>query len=284
MERSDGLTIDLMLIVGKYFETSNDFINVIKLNSRYKDICAMYFYNPISDTRLFPKIQTQHFYTEEDTKYQIRGLFKYIFWNEVDQFTFFKGKENEVYKNVVLINCDYYKLNYNGKLILDEIKFNALYPDGHPINMSHDEYIKNCGIEIKDNLCIVPEGITKLGPACFRNYNLTKIILPSSLKSIEEKALENNNIQNVTIPEGVTKLGYLSFYYCLKLQSVKLPSTLKIIEEGCFDLTNIKTLKVPESVVSIGNDSFHDVHELFLPIHLKDQLKMRSDSDKTIFT
>ena len=88
MERSDGITIDLMMIIGKYFETSNDFINVIKLNSRYKDICAMYRMNPISDTRLFPKMETQHFYKEDDTNYRIRGLHKYVFWNEVDQLTF----------------------------------------------------------------------------------------------------------------------------------------------------------------------------------------------------
>ena len=62
------------------------------------------------------------------------------------------------------------------------------------------------------------------------------------------------------------------------------PSTLKIIDEDCFHLVNVKTLKVPESVVSIGIGCFYDINELFLPIHLKDQLIMRSASDKTIFT
>lgn len=282
MEKNDGLTIDLMLIVCKYFETSNDFINLIKLNSLYKDICSMYFYNPISDTTLFPKIQTQHFYTEEDTKYQIRGLFKYIFWNEVDQLTFFNRKENEIYKNVALINYAYCRKN-NGVLEYD----NFLLHKGRLNN--NLEYIgkkstETNPIEINKGLCIVPEGITKLGKGCFSNCHISKLILPNSLRSIEDFALQCNNIKDITIPEGVTKLGKLVFNKCHKLNSVLLPSTLKIIDEDCFHLVGVRTLKVPESVVSIGRGCFFDVHELFLPIHLKDQLKMRSDKDKTILT
>ena len=249
MERTDGLTIDLMMIVAKYFETANDFINVIKLNSRYKDICAMYFYNPISDIRLFPKVQTQHFYNKEDIKYRINGLYKYIFWNQVDQVVFLKKKDNEEYKNVILT------------------KYSREIPP----------------VEINNGLCIVPEGITKLGPYCLEFFNITKLILPTSLKSIENHALQSINIKDVTIPEGVTKLGELVFNRCYNLNSVQLPSTLKLIEDGCFNLVNVKTLKIPNSVISIGKGCFFNVDELFLPIHLKNQLKTGSEKDKTTF-
>ena len=58
------ITLDLMIIIGKYFEENKEFINVIKLNKKFKDLLECYKYNPISDYKLFPNIQTQHFYKE----------------------------------------------------------------------------------------------------------------------------------------------------------------------------------------------------------------------------
>lgn len=274
MERKESITIDLMLIIGKYFESAHDFVNLILVNSRYKDICAMYFYNPISDTTLFPKLKTQHFYKEDDMKYQIRGLFKYIFWNEVDQLTFLKRKENEVYKNVVLINYAYWRKNNNGVLVSDNF-FNGyedidLESESESDENSCDEkHFSREPIKIKNGLCVVPEGITKLGAYCLSDCNITKLILPTTLKSIERNAFQFNNIQDITIPEGVTRLGQSIFTECWKLRNVSLPSTLKIIDDWCFHLVNLKTLKVPESVISIGDDSFNGINNVILPDHLK---------------
>ena len=62
------LTIDFIMIVGKYFEGSNDFINVMKVCKKYEELVSMYKFNPISDISLFENIQTQHFYKKEDKK------------------------------------------------------------------------------------------------------------------------------------------------------------------------------------------------------------------------
>ena len=43
------ITIDIMMIVGKYFKTNKDFINVMKLTKKYHDLTQMYHFNPISD-------------------------------------------------------------------------------------------------------------------------------------------------------------------------------------------------------------------------------------------
>ena len=50
----------MMMIVGKYFETNNDYINVMKLNSRYRELTQMYHFNPIPDTSLFENMETQY--------------------------------------------------------------------------------------------------------------------------------------------------------------------------------------------------------------------------------
>ena len=38
------ITIDAMMIIGKYFETENDFINVMKTAKRYHDLTQMYHF------------------------------------------------------------------------------------------------------------------------------------------------------------------------------------------------------------------------------------------------
>ena len=62
------LTVDFIMIVGKYFRSSNDFINVMKVCKKYKELVLMYKFNPISDISLFENIQTQHFYHKEYVK------------------------------------------------------------------------------------------------------------------------------------------------------------------------------------------------------------------------
>ena len=42
------ITIYEMTIIGKYFKSNNDFINIMKVNKKYKELVAMYHFNPIN--------------------------------------------------------------------------------------------------------------------------------------------------------------------------------------------------------------------------------------------
>lgn len=74
------LTIDYMMIVGKYFRTCADYVNLMRVSKRYSKITKMYKFNPISDCTLFPNIQTQHFYMYRDIFYRSRGMYQYVYW------------------------------------------------------------------------------------------------------------------------------------------------------------------------------------------------------------
>ena len=62
------ITIDVMMIIGKYFKSNNDYINVMKVNKKYHDLVKMYHFNPINDYELFSKMQTQPIYTNQIQK------------------------------------------------------------------------------------------------------------------------------------------------------------------------------------------------------------------------
>lgn len=74
---------------------------------------------------------------------------------------------------------------------------------------------------------IIPEGVNTLGKESFSCSNLKKIVLPDSLKTIDELAFSNcHELVELSIPEGVEKIGQSVFFCCSKLDSITLPSTL----------------------------------------------------------
>ena len=90
------MTVDFIMIIGKYFKRSNDFINVMKVCKRYKELVLMYKFNPISDISLFENIQTQHFYNKEDVENKKDGLYQYIYWCLIDYEEFKKIKKRKM--------------------------------------------------------------------------------------------------------------------------------------------------------------------------------------------
>ena len=62
------ITMDVMMIIGKYFDESRDYVNVMRVCKKYHDLVQMYHFNPISECELFENMETQHLYGSEDKK------------------------------------------------------------------------------------------------------------------------------------------------------------------------------------------------------------------------
>ena len=79
------ITTDVMMIIGKYFESNKDYVNVMKTSKRYHDLTQMYHFNPIQDPSLFINIETQHLYDKEDIKKE--GMHHYVYWYNAVEVT-----------------------------------------------------------------------------------------------------------------------------------------------------------------------------------------------------
>ena len=79
-----------MMIIGKYFKTNNEYINVMKVNKKYHDLTSMYHFNPISDYELFINMETQYLYDKNDIKKE--GMYQYVYLYQVDYEVFKKRK------------------------------------------------------------------------------------------------------------------------------------------------------------------------------------------------
>lgn len=94
--------------------------------------------------------------------------------------------------------------------------------------------------------------VTKLGDAAFMKIDDGKTKWRS-----RETYTQNATLKKVTISEGITSIGNMSFYLCSALTDVVLPESLTSIGDfAFFGCSALKTITFPKSVSSIGAYSF----------------------------
>lgn len=287
-----NLTIDFIMIIGKYLENNQDFINLIKVCKKFQDLLSLYYFNPISDPSLFINIQTQHFYKENDIDNKIKNLYQYIYWYKKTAYNleiFNSKKNNKIYKNIELEgDCEFcfddyfFQQNrfYKNDYYVDDIN----EVDFLPIPLYQIDCV---GLE-HDKKIIIPDGVVKMDCFCFYDDDLPlnkevekdrkprileEIILPNTLKELGIYCFINSNITSIIIPEGVIKININCFYNCIKLINVKLPDSLKEICANAFRKTGIIEIKIPKNVIILNNYAFNksiNLKRIILPKRFKD--------------
>ena len=83
-------------------------------------------------------------------------------------------------------------------------------------------------------------------------------VIPDTVTDIADRAFENSPKLNVvTIPEGVTALGYGTFFCCSRLEEVNLPSTLETIGNEAFSrCRSLSRITLPANLKHIGELAF----------------------------
>lgn len=114
-----------------------------------------------------------------------------------------------------------------------------------------------------------------LTPCAFYGlYNLVTVKLPKSLRGeIGESAFQGCVLlKEVTIPEGVTRIGIKAFEGCNRLRHVTLPNSLVSIGYDAFSNCRITEVNLPESLKSIGFYAFNgsNLASIVLPESLEE--------------
>ena len=87
----------LMMIIGRYFKSNSDYINIMKVSKKYQKLVYSYSFNPISECSLFKHMKAQHFYRMNDKKERIMNMEQYIYWYN-DKEAEEKAQPNELFK------------------------------------------------------------------------------------------------------------------------------------------------------------------------------------------
>lgn len=102
------------------------------------------------------------------------------------------------------------------------------------------------------------DGKTVIGigfQAFYYEQNLKSIVLPDTIKYIDEQAFANcNSLTEITIPKGVTEIRYNAFMFCDRLADIYIASTNVSIASTAFSNSYqrsvLLTLHAPSSVMT----------------------------------
>ena len=113
---------------------------------------------------------------------------------------------------------------------------------------------------------VVKEGITYISECAFGPFDpeftlyreppiyskLTKLTLPSSVKSIGSYAFYKTALTSITLPEGLEEIGDSAFAYTPLSGDLILPKSLDNIGEYAFSSTNISSVDLNEGMILKG--------------------------------
>ena len=149
-----------------------------------------------------------------------------------------------------------YICDVDGVLYTKDMKTLLFYPPALGVKTE-----KNAdGNEVQSISYEIPEGVEIIrSKAFYKCYELTKITLPSTIKSIEEKAFFRCNIGEITLPETLTFIGKDAFSYCYGLKEVTIPEAVTQIDEyafyNCTSLLKV-TMQNKEENMTLGKKWF----------------------------
>lgn len=87
---------------------------------------------------------------------------------------------------------------------------------------------------------------------------VSEIIVGSPVTSISAYTFwHNTNLENVTLPDGLSSIGYSSFVGCPRLTSIAIPGSVVDVDEYAFnECTNLATVELGDGMTSIGYGMF----------------------------
>ena len=91
-----------------------------------------------------------------------------------------------------------------------------------------------------------------------QNEKLEKVIIPEGVTRIKGFAY-CYGLKSITIPSSVKEIGSNAFSGCVELESVVLPEGLSTLGYRAFyDCIKLKSIVIPNSVTSIGSETFYN--------------------------
>ena len=280
------------MVVGKYFNSVEDFRNLSMVSKNYRNILEKYRYNPVEinsreQLALFPNIETcliGKFEKDFITKFPNETIKTMIYLPNSFNSSQFRDvlKDNGIVDENGNHNDKWERrLEFNSENSLDDCK--VTFTDGDKTIIfvfnpcaggtisrdslrEYNEFLTECGIEEAAVTTVnisgeftIPDYVTSIGEGAFENcHGLTRINIPSTVTSIGESAFFGcERLTNVTIPDSVTSIGKWAFFGCKSLTNITIPNSVTSIETNAFKFCeNLTNITIPDSVTSIECSAF----------------------------
>ena len=151
----------------------------------------------------------------------------------------------------------YYNITGNNTV---EVTYSDINNSSYSGSISVPETVTNNGTEYS---------VTKIGGYAFKGSAVTSVSMPEGITSIGFEAFSGcQNLESVALPESLTTLDRVAFISCELLRAIKIPSGVATIPDYCFNCClSLENVTIPEGVTTIRKYAFGscDLKELTLP-------------------
>jgi hypothetical protein len=121
---------------------------------------------------------------------------------------------------------------------------------------------------------VLPDAATSIanGPT-FNGFSALKSISGARITAIGSGSGYSTSLTTISLPEGVTIIGYDAFYNCTSLATISLPAGVTTIDVRAFcNCTSLTTISLPASLTTVGSAAFgycKSLATISLPASLK---------------
>ena len=134
----------------------------------------------------------------------------------------------------------------------DKYKTKYVIPEG--VSIIRKEAFSEDNATVYEEV-VMPNSIRIIEEFAFASKNLVSINFPKGLEVIGERAFACTKISTIYLPDGLRVLGVGAFEYS-KIETISLPNTFKKLDDSVFEGSIIKRINIPGSIECIGNNHF----------------------------
>ena len=157
---------------------------------------------------------------------------------------------------VLVIPDNFYAINFYAFENCDLARLVA----GENIEKIEDAAFRHARIGVID---LSKTKITELAEDAFVYSNVDEIILPDTLKVINQFAFSGSKIKKLTIPPHVTHIQRFAFDECVNLEKIDIPESVLDIDKDAFNgCTNLKEIKLPNTLLTLKGGIFKGCSQL----------------------
>ena len=104
---------------------------------------------------------------------------------------------------------------------------------------------------------VFPEGLKELGQSAFNGCNIENLVLPESLTKAGKQAFANNTAMETAFIKGKTEFVQNTFEGCTNLISVKFTNTIRELPSYMFqNCEKLQTVQFPNNIKTLGSYIF----------------------------
>ncbi|MCP4520746.1 MAG: leucine-rich repeat protein [Cytophagales bacterium] len=104
---------------------------------------------------------------------------------------------------------------------------------------------------------VIPNSVISIDEYAFYENQLTNLVIPNNVRSIKLSAFESNKLSNIIISDSVTTIGEYAFSKN-QLTKVEIPVGITIIERYVFSFNQLTDIVIPNKVEIIGEHAFSE--------------------------